>query len=230
MSSHFNWLYLFSFLNPDRHHVVYMLVTGGVFLFLALLARRTLKNHSHSLTPDGHFSLKAGMESLIALISRLSHLVVGEGGRPFVPFFCTLFLFVWVSNLMGLIPGMSAATSNLNTTLALGGVSFLVYNIYGFKEHGMAYLKQFMGPVLLLAPLLFVIELVSHLVRPFSLGLRLYGNMLGDHTVLSIFLDLVPLFVPVVFYFLGFFVCTMQAFIFTILSMVYVSVALSHDH
>ena len=129
MSSHFNWLYLFPFLNPDLHHVMYIIITGLVFLFLILLARRALKNPHPSLTPDGHFSLKAVMESLISLISQLSHLVVGEKGRPFVPFFCVLFLFVWVSNLMGLVPGMSAATSNLNTTLALGGFSFLVYNL-----------------------------------------------------------------------------------------------------
>ena len=131
---------------------------------------------------------------------------------------------------MGLLPGMGAATGNINTTLALGVFSFLMYNIYGFKEHGPGYLKQLMGPVLFLAPLMFIIELISHLVRPLSLGLRLYGNMLGDHTVLSIFLDMTPFLVPVVFYFLGFFVCTIQAFIFTILSMVYISIALSHDH
>ena len=82
-----------------------------------------------------------------------------------------------------------------------------------------------------MAPLMIIIELISHVVRPFSLGLRLYGNMVGDHTVLSIFLDLAGyFFVPVIFYFLGMFVCFMQAFVFMILTMIYVSMAISHDH
>lgn len=230
MEHHFSWLSLVPFLGEGYHHVGYMVIAALILMGFALKIRSVLKGGKNPLIPDGHLSFKAVMEHFVSLISHLSHLVVGARGQPFLSFFCVLFLFIWVNNLLGLVPGMGAATSNLNTTLALGLFSFVVYNVYGFKEHGWSYLKQLMGPVLFLAPLLFVIELVSHLVRPFSLGLRLYGNMLGDHTVLSIFLDLVPLGVPVIFYFLGFFVCTMQAFIFTILSMVYVSLALSHDH
>ena len=230
MDHHFNWLYLIPFWKQEHHHVGYMLFAGFLLLVFSYIGRGVLKRSKNPIVPDAHFSFKAFFENFVSVISNLSDLVIGTEGRTFVPFFASIFLFIWVNNVLGLFPGMSAATSNLNTTLALGAFSFLIYNIHGFKVHGITYLRQFMGPVLFLAPLLFVIELVSHLVRPFSLGLRLYGNMLGDHTVLSIFLDLVPLGVPVVFYFLGLFVCTMQAFIFTVLSMVYVSVALSHDH
>ena len=126
---------------------------------------------------------------------------------------------------------MTPATDNINTTFAMGIFSFVVYNIYGIKEHGLAYVKHFLGPLLLLAPLMLIIELISHVVRPVSLGLRLQGNMMGDHTVLGIFLDLLPYTgVPVLFYMLGLFVCFMQAFVFTMLSMIYVSIAISHDH
>lgn len=125
---------------------------------------------------------------------------------------------------------MTPATDNINTTLTLGLFIFIVYNYFGFREHGIHYLKQFMGPLLLLAPLMVIIEVISHLVRPMSLGLRLQGNMMGDHTVLGIFLDLVPYGLPIVFYGLGLFVCFMQAFVFTMLSMIYVSMAISHDH
>ena len=204
MEHHFSWLSLIPFLDEGYHHVAYLVIAALIIMALLFRSRHVLKKSLHPLTPDGHLSLKAVMENFVSLISHLSHLVVGDRGKPFLSFFCVLFLFIWVNNLLGLFPGMGAATSNLNTTLAIGLFSFAVYNMYGFKEHGWSYLKQFMGPVLFLAPLLFVIELVSHLVRPFSLGLRLYGNMLGDHTVLSIFLDLVPLGVPVIFYFLGF--------------------------
>ena len=227
---HFEWLELLPFLKSDNLHIANLLLICSVLLLLTFLARQALKKSAEPLVPASRFSVKAFFENLVSIITSLSDLVVGSQGRVFVPFFASLFLFIWFNNLLGLVPGMGAATGNINTTLALGFFSFLGYNIYGFKEHGWAYLKQLMGPVLFLAPLMFVIELISHLVRPLSLGLRLYGNMVGDHTVLSIFLDLAPIVIPVVFYFLGFFVCTMQAFIFIILSMVYMSIALSHEH
>ena len=125
---------------------------------------------------------------------------------------------------------MTPATDNVNTTIAIGLFSFVAYNYYGFKEHGISYLKQFLGPLIWIAPLMVIIELVSHIVRPMSLGLRLQGNMMGDHTVLGIFLELVPVGIPVIFYFLGLFVCFMQAFVFTMLTMIYVSLSISHDH
>jgi len=229
--THFEWLELLPFVGNHNLHIFNMLIVCLVLLFLTVLARKTLqKSEQEQITPDRDFSIKAFMENFVSAITSLSDMVIGSPGRIFVPYFATIFLFIWFSNLLGLLPGMGATTGNLNTTMALGVFSFLVYNIYGFKENGFSYLKQFMGPLLLLAPLMFIIELVSHLARPFSLGLRLYGNMLGDHTILGIFLDMAPFLIPVVFYFLGFFVCTMQAFIFTVLSMVYISIALSQDH
>ena len=227
---HFEWIQLLPFVRNDFLHVYNMLLLCFFLVFITFLGRKVLRKSPDPLIPSSQLGLKVFFEKIVFVIVSLSDMVVGARGRPFVPFFASLFLFIWFSNLLGLVPGMGASTSNVNTTLALGVFSFLVYNIYGFKEHGISYLKQLMGPLLLLAPLMFVIELVSHVVRPLSLGLRLYGNMVGDHTVLAIFLDMAPFLVPVIFYFLGFFVCTMQAFIFTILSMVYMSIALSHDH
>ena len=231
--THFEWLELLPFIGSHNLHIVNVLIVCVILLVFTFLARRVLhskKSEQEQITPEQKLSLKAFMENFVSIITNLSDMVIGSPGRVFIPYFATIFLFIWFNNLLGLFPGMGAGTSNLNTTLALGVFSFLIYNIYGFKEHGISYLKQLMGPLLILAPLMFIIELVSHLVRPFSLGLRLYGNMLGDHTVLGIFLDMAPILIPVAFYFLGFFVCTMQAFIFTILSMVYISIALSHDH
>ena len=227
--THFEWLLLFPFWE-GKQHIAYMLLICFLLLPLMFWAKKALQKSADPTAPTGQVSVQAFFETFVSLITSLSDLVVGAPGRSFVPFFASLFLFIWFNNLLGLLPGMGSATANINTTLALGAFSFLVYNIHGFKEHGLSYLKQLMGPVLFLAPLMFLIELISHFVRPLSLGLRLYGNMMGDHTVLSIFLDLAPVLAPVLFYFLGLFVCTMQAFIFTILSMVYISIALSHDH
>ncbi|HOW16229.1 MAG TPA: F0F1 ATP synthase subunit A, partial [bacterium] len=107
---------------------------------------------------------------------------------------------------------------------------FIYYNYAGFKEHGFSYIKHYMGPMIWLAPLMFPIELISNMVRPFSLGLRLFGNITGDHLVLGIFSDLAPLIVPIPFLGLGLFVSFFQALIFVLLSMIYLTLALSHEH
>lgn len=154
--------------------------------------------------------------------------VLGHRARQYVPLYGTFFLLILVSNLMGLIPGFSPPTTNFNVTFALGLTSFIAYNTFGFREQGAGYLKHFVGPMLWLAPLMIPLELISNLVRPFSLSLRLMGNMTGDHTVLEIFTDLTKLIIPVIFYGLGTFVSFVQAFVFTLLSMVYVALAVTH--
>jgi len=227
---HFNWTQTIPAVGHEYIHVATAVVCGFILLSIALLGRAALGRGESSVALSNKFSLKGFFEAYMDFIGGLSDLVIGQHGKKFIPMFASIFLFVWANNLLGLVPGMTPATDNINTTVAAGIFIFVAYNIYGFKEHGISYLKQFMGPLLVLAPLMVVIELVSHLVRPMSLGLRLQGNMLGDHTVLGIFLDLVPYLIPVVFYFLGLFVCTMQAFVFTMLSMIYVSMAISHDH
>ena len=109
---------------------------------------------------------------------------------------------------------------------------FIYYNYHGIRVQGfVGHMKHLMGPILFMAPLIFVLEVISHAMRPITLGLRIRGNMMGDHTVLAIFTELVPYLVPVPFYVLGLFVCFMQAFVFTILSMIYLGMAVeTHDH
>ena len=105
-----------------------------------------------------------------------------------------------------------------------------MYNYYGIKEHGFGYLRHFMGPVLFLAPLMVIIEFISHLVRPVSLSLRLFMNMTGDHMVLGVFTNLTHIIIPVVFVGLGIFVSFLQAFIFTVLSAIYIALSEAHSH
>ncbi|MGE0526507.1 MAG: F0F1 ATP synthase subunit A [Bdellovibrionales bacterium] len=207
---------------------------GGFLIVAALAGRMALGRGEAAVNPAPRFSIKGVLELIIEFIVGLADMVIGEGGRKYVPMFAAIFLFVWVNNLVGLLPGMTPATDNLNTTLAIGLFSFFAYNYYGLKENGWSYLKHFLGPLLALAPLMLIIELISHLVRPFTLGLRLQGNIMADHTVLSIFIGIfekiwfIP--IPAVFYGMGIFVASMQAFVFTMLSMIYVSMATAHDH
>lgn len=197
---------------------------------LGFVARKQLGTGDAAVIPSGRFSVRGFFEVITETVSGLAEMVIGEHGKGYVPMFAAVFFFVLLNNLMGVIPGMTPATENINTTFAFGVFMFLAYNFFGIREQGVvSYLKHFMGPILLLAPLMFVIELISHIVRPFSLGLRLANVMMGDHKVLSVFLDLVPAFVPIPFYIMGIFVCCVQAFVFTLLSMVYVALATAHE-
>lgn len=227
---HFNWTQLFLGHDMMAIAIATAAIAGAVMIVMSLSARVALGKNDAAVMPTDKFSLRGIFEVLTEFITNLTTLVVGEHGRHFAPMFAAIFLYIFFNNFFGLIPGMTPATENINTNLAAGLFVFVAYNYYGFKEHGIAYIKQFMGPIILLAPLMLVVELISHIVRPFSLAIRLQANMIGDHAVLGIFIDLVPYVVPVAFYLLGLFVCFMQAFVFTMLSMIYISMAISHDH
>lgn len=232
---HFNWTLFIPGVDHHNMHVATALVVTLLLVLFSLMAYVAYKKNPN-FDPANKFSVKALAEVLTEFISGLVDTVVGPQGKKYVPMFGAIFLFILANNVMGLVPGMTPATDNFNTTLAVGVFTFVMYTGLGIKEHGAHYIKQFTGhlplnlsPLLLLLPLMFVIELISHAVRPMSLGLRLRGNMVGDHTVLGIFTDLVPIGIPVIFYLLGLFVCFVQAFVFTLLSMVYVSMATAHD-
>ncbi|WII73009.1 F0F1 ATP synthase subunit A [Bdellovibrio sp. 22V] len=227
----FNWTQLIPGVGHEYAHVATLGAATVATVAIGVAARASLGKGEVAVLPASKFSLRGIMEMLTEMMSGLADMVIGEHGKHYVPFFTSVFFFILLNNLIGMIPGMTPATENINTTFGFGVLMFLFYNFQGVKENGIfAYLKHFMGPVLFLAPLMFVIELVSHMVRPFSLGLRLANVMMGDHTVLSVFLDLVPIGVPIPFYIMGLFVCFVQAFVFTLLSMVYVAFAIAHDH
>ncbi|MCB0393933.1 MAG: F0F1 ATP synthase subunit A [Bdellovibrionales bacterium] len=231
--THFNWTQLIHGVEHHHIHIATGVLTTLLITILSIVGFVSIKATKGNPAPSGKFNVRGVFEFITEFIVGLVDTVIGKHGRIFVPFFCALFTYILLNNLVGLVPGMTPATDNINTTAAIGLVSFILYNFLGIKEHGVvSYLKHFMGPIIWLAPLMLVIELISHLVRPLSLGMRLAGNMTGDHTVLGVFLDLVPAWmpVPVIFYGLGLFVCLVQAFVFTLLSMVYVSMAVAHDH
>ena len=213
---------------PIWASVVTGLFVISILLVLALRARSAVSSEG-AIVPDGTLTPRNLYELLVESLGSLSEQVVGHGSAVYVPIFCSFFIFILASNLLGLVPGFSPPTSDFDITLALGICSFLIFNYYGFKVQGMGYLKHFAGPMLALAPLIFTLEIIGVIVRPFSLGLRLFGNMFGDHLVLEIFTDLTKVGIPVIFYFLGTLVSCIQAFVFTLLTMIYIALSVAHD-
>jgi F-type H+-transporting ATPase subunit a len=227
---HFTWSQLIPGIGHHYSHVATLAIVSLVLMAIGLRARVALGSGDSAVIPANRFSVRGVFEVLTESIGKLADQVIGHHGRPFAPFFTAIFLYILFNNFVGLIPGMVPATENFNTTFALGIFSFLAYNFIGIKEGGLGYLKHFLGPVWWLAPLMLAIEILSHILRPLTLGLRLANVMTGDHTVLAVFLNLFPVGPAIPFYLMGMLVCTIQAFVFTLLSMVYIALATAHDH
>ena len=225
----FTWVSAIPGLNILPGHIATSLLITGVLIFLAYRAKRQMEVAPDPNIPDDSLSLRNMAELLVEGVSGMAEGILGHRARHYVPLYGSFFLFILAANLSGLVPGFLPPTSNFNVTLALGILSFTAYNVFAFREQGLAYLKHFVGPIWWLGFLMVPLELIDNFVRPFSLGLRLFGNMTGDHVVLEIFTDLTKVGVPVVFYGLGAFVSLVQAFVFTLLSLVYVSLAVAHD-
>jgi len=227
MEHGFTWLHAL----PFPEHITTALLVALLLLVFALRVRPKLTNTDDAIDPDDGVSARNIAEVVVEFVSGLTEGVIGEHFERYVPLLAAFFVFILVANLIGLVPGFLPPTSNFNVTLGLGLISFLAYNVYAVKAIGVgSHLKHFMGPVLLLAPLMFVVELFSQSFRPISLGIRLFANMFADHEVVSIFTSLTKVGVPVLFYVLGAFVCVVQAFVFTMLSAIYISLSVSHDH
>lgn len=156
--------------------------------------------------------------------------VMGKEGKPYFPLVFAIGIYVLFSNVLGLVPGFSSPTANLNTTLAPALVVFFTYNYIGIKKHGAGYIKHFMGPIIWLSPLMIMIEIIGHLSRPLSLSMRLFGNIFGKEVLLIVLFMLVPFLVPLPIYFLGIFVAVLQTYVFMMLTMIYIGGALEEAH
>ncbi|BCA78345.1 F0F1 ATP synthase subunit A [Desulfuromonas sp. AOP6] len=203
-------------------HVTYTWFVMIVLVLVAFLASRSVQ-----AVPKG---MQNFMEVVVTGVENLIEETMGPKGKAYFPLIATFALFILVSNLIALIPGFYPPTANLNTNAALALTVFAMTHIIGVKEHGIGYLKHFMGPILVLAPLIFIIEIIGHLARPLSLSLRLFGNMYGHEIVLMIFLALVPFLLPVPMMMMGVLIAFIQTFVFTLLAMIYIAGALEEAH
>ncbi|HKI97186.1 MAG TPA: F0F1 ATP synthase subunit A [bacterium] len=205
------------------------LVVSVLLVLFAYFAGRKYRG-TDMLEPEGHISLASFAEWSISLLIRMFGDVMEHGVRELFFVLGTFSFFILANNLIGQVPGFSPPTDQYNVTVTLALITFLVTHVIGIRTHGFSYIKKFMGPVWWMAPLMFPIEIISHLVRPLSLSVRLFGNMTGDHKVVAVFSALLALGLPVPFMGLGVFVAFLQTFIFVILSAVYFQDALSHPH
>jgi F-type H+-transporting ATPase subunit a len=174
--------------------------------------------HFAEVTVDGILSFLSGI---------IKH---GVGARPVLPLLGTYGLFILFLNLSGLIPGFNPPTDQFNVTIAFAVIIFVLTHYLGIKQNGSHYIKQFLGPMPVLVPLMLPIEIISHLVRPLSLSIRLFGNMTGDHKVVLIFSAILAVGLPIPFMGMGILVSVLQAFVFVLLSAIYFEMAMSEAH
>lgn len=203
--------------------VMELLVVAILMVIFALLRPR--------LSADRPGNLQHTFEVVHQFLSGESEDQVGHGGAKYLPYFGTIFLFILFSNLIGIIPGFESPTMNASVPLGCAVATFIYYNLMGFRAQGVGrYLAHFAGPMPLLAPLMIPIELVSHLARPLSLTIRLWANMFAGEQVTMVFLGLTYFLMPAVFMGLHVFVSLLQAYIFVLLTMMYVAGAVAHEH
>ena len=210
-------------------HVSNGIIVSVILLVIVILGYAQYKRKEDEILPDDRLTFRNVLELMVEAISGLVEETMGPRGKEFMLIIGTLGLFILFNNLSGLVPGFLPATDNVNTTFACSLTVFVMTHYYGIREHGLKYVKHFMGPIWWLAPIMIPIEVIGHLSRPLSLGLRLFGNIMGDHLVTGIFFMLIPLFVPLIGMLLGTFVALVQAFVFMLLSMAYFSGAVAHE-
>jgi F-type H+-transporting ATPase subunit a len=205
------------------HIVMELLVALIIVVVFAFLRPR--------LSVDKPGSMQHIFELIRDFIYGESKDAVGHDGPKYLPFFGTLFLFILFCNLIGIIPGFKSPTMSPSVPAGCAIATFCYYNLMGLREQGVGrYLVHFAGPMPILAPLMIPIELISHMARPLSLTIRLYANMMAGEKVTVVFLGLTYLVVPAAFMGLHVFVSFLQAYIFVLLTMMYVGGAVAHEH
>jgi len=207
----------------DNSFAMELLVFFVLVLFF-LLVRANL-----SVEKPGSIQMSA--EWIHEFVEGQAESIIGHGYERFVPYCTCILLFILFSNLLGLVPNFMSPTAKPWVPLGIAVPTFLYYNYYGVREQGIiGYAKHFAGPIWWIAPLMVPIEIISHVARVLSLTVRLYANMFAGDMVVLVFFSLVPIGVPVVFNGLHLFVSLIQAYVFMLLTMIYLAQATAHDH
>jgi F-type H+-transporting ATPase subunit a len=227
-------------------NVPWVFISAAVAALIVILAGLRVRGAitaDGGVLPDEGFTIRNAMEVVVEQLAELGQMTIGDEYRRYFPVVGTIFLFVLISNVMSLIPGLLGSTSDSNTTFAWAIIAFGVYNFVGIKTHGWKYIYHLMGPTLwtptiggkvwhvrLLAPLFLPLESVLHLARIATLSIRLLANMFADHAVVVTWLKVLPFVVPAVFLGLGLLVSFLQAAVFALLTMIYIGEALEESH
>jgi F-type H+-transporting ATPase subunit a len=199
-----------------------IIVVLFVVVFFGMARRR--------LSVDRPGKLQHTLEVTYEFLHAQADEVVGHEGPKYMAFFGTMFFFILFMNCIGLIPGFDSPTMYPMVPFGMAVATFVFYHATGVKANGFGYVKQFLGPMIWLAPLMLPIEIISHFARPLSLTVRLFANMFAGEQVYITFISLTKLIIPAIFIGLHLFVSLLQAYIFTLLAMIYVGNAVSHEH
>jgi len=199
-----------------------IVVLGLLFLFFVLVRI--------SLNVENPGPIQQLAEMLHGFVSDQADSIIGHGGQRYVMFTTCVLMFVLLSNLLGMVPGLLAPTSVATVPLGVALLCFFYYHFHGVRENGFGYFKQFAGPIWWISWMMLPIELISHFARILSLTVRLYANMFAGEMVTLVFFSLIPIGIPIVFMGLHLGVALIQAYIFMLLTMIYVSQAVAHDH
>jgi F-type H+-transporting ATPase subunit a len=217
-------------LNPVEPIPPYLVMVMVIVVFLTALclfvrSRLSVENPGHL-----QIIMEDGVRAMVGMLEQW----IGPKGPRYLPLVGTLFIFILFSNYLGLIPGFMAPTSSLNVTLGCALTIWVYYHFQGIKEQGIVnYLKHFAmppGAPVWMAPLMFIIEIISHLSRVMSLSLRLFGNIFGEELVIAILAGLIPFLIPLPMMFLGLITGGLQAYIFALLSIIYLQGAVAVEH
>jgi F-type H+-transporting ATPase subunit a len=225
-----SFLSLFGVHIPAGQDVIPVQIIMGAFVVLILMILALIVKSRLSVENPG--KLQQSMELVVEFLEGQVEENIGHDGHQFVPIIGTLGIFIAVSNLLGLIPGLSSPTHDANVPAGCAVFIFLYYNFAGMRKHGIVkYLKHFVGPVPLMAPLMVPIELISHFARPLSLTIRLWGNIFAEELLIIIFFGIAAPLLPLPFIAFAIFGGFLQAFIFITMSQMYLSMAVaSEDH
>ncbi len=213
----------------DPAHPIPNYIAMEIFVILLILAGVLVLRRQLSVENPGKF--QHIMEVAVEFVRDLAHEIIGQDSRRYVAMLGTLGLSVVLCNVLGLIPTFQTPTGHIQSTLGFAVAAFLYYNYQGVRQHGpVGYLRTFCGPLLLIAPLMFPVEIISNVFRLLSLSVRLYANMFVGELLEHVFGALVPIFVPALVMGLHVFVSFIQAYIFVLLPAVYLSMAVAEEH
>jgi F-type H+-transporting ATPase subunit a len=208
---------------PITNSVAMEIVVVLALLVFFVIVRATLSVDKPG--PAQHIA-----EILHGFVSEQAESIIGHNFERYVPFVTVVFIFILLSNLLSLLPGFISPTAKPWVPLGVATLTFLYYQYHGIRENGVGYIKQFLGPIWWLAPLMLPIEIISHFARILSLTVRLYANMFAGDLVVLAFFSLIPIAFPAVFLGLHLLVSVIQAAVFMLLAMIYLGQATAHDH
>jgi len=209
------------------------LILMGLILVAAFSARKVYRRVGEAVVPDDTLTLRTFFEAFFGFFYDLVKGVMGpERAKQYFPIIGAAAIFIFASNVCGMIPGLNPPTSSLNVTAGCAIYVLIAFNYFGIRENGFfTYMKHFAGPSVVLAPLVFLIEVISTLVvRPITLSVRLMLNLAVDHLLVSIFLGLIAVLVPIPIMFLGVIVVVVQVLVFCLLTSIYIGLATEDMH